>query len=84
MIAYGQTGTQHGGVDWLLSMGPGTGKSHTMQGMNEPPEMRGIIPNSFDHVFNNISLDQTKEFLVRFVPAGAGLSRVCSGPSLIS
>jgi len=50
VFAYGQTGT---------------GKSHTMQGMNEPPEMRGIIPNSFDHVFNNISLDQTKEFLVR-------------------
>lgn len=42
----------------------GTGKSHTMQGLNEPPEMRGIIPNSFEHIFSNISIDQTKEFLV--------------------
>lgn len=50
VFAYGQTGT---------------GKSHTMQGDNEPPEMRGIIPNSFDHVFKNIAGDQTKEFLVR-------------------
>jgi len=50
VFAYGQTGT---------------GKSHTMQGDAEPPEMRGIIPNSFEHVFNAIKADQTKEFLVR-------------------
>eukprot|EP00656_Telonema_subtile_P020540 TRINITY_DN2164_c0_g1_i1.p1 TRINITY_DN2164_c0_g1~~TRINITY_DN2164_c0_g1_i1.p1 ORF type:complete len:807 (-),score=268.75 TRINITY_DN2164_c0_g1_i1:182-2602(-) len=50
VFAYGQTGT---------------GKSHTMQGINDPPEMRGIIPNSFEHVFDNIAADQTKEFLVR-------------------
>jgi kinesin family protein 3/17 len=50
VFAYGQTGT---------------GKSHTMQGDAEPPEMRGIIPNSFDHVFDAIQNDQTKEFLVR-------------------
>ena len=45
VFAYGQTGT---------------GKSHTMQGDAEPPEMRGIIPNSFDHVFDAIQNDQTK------------------------
>jgi len=50
IFAYGQTGT---------------GKSHTMQGMNEPPEMRGIIPNSFVHIFEKIAGDTSKIFLVR-------------------
>lgn len=31
------------------------GKSHTMEGMPDPPEMRGIIPNSFKHIFDNIN-----------------------------
>lgn len=50
IFAYGQTGT---------------GKTHTMQGQNEPPEMRGIIPNSFVHIFDKISGDSSKTFLVR-------------------
>ena len=50
IFAYGQTGT---------------GKTHTMQGMNEPPEMRGIIPNSFVHIFDKIANDNSKTFLVR-------------------
>jgi len=50
IFAYGQTGT---------------GKSHTMQGKNEPPEMRGIIPNSFVQVFDKIASDNSKTFLVR-------------------
>lgn len=36
-----------------------------MQGMNEPPEMRGIIPNSFVHIFEKIATDSSKTFLVR-------------------
>ena len=39
IFAYGQTGT---------------GKSHTMEGKNEPPELRGIIPNTFVYVFQEI------------------------------
>ncbi|KAG5186169.1 kinesin family member 17 [Tribonema minus] len=39
IFAYGQTGC---------------GKSHTMQGLAEPRELRGVIPNSFDHIFENI------------------------------
>ena len=33
--------------------------------MNEPPEMRGIIPNSFVHIFDRIACDTSKTFLVR-------------------
>ncbi len=40
MFAYGQTGT---------------GKTFTMEGVRDKPELRGIIPNSFAHVFGHIS-----------------------------
>jgi hypothetical protein len=53
IFAYGQTGC---------------GKTHTMQGKAEPPELRGIIPNSFDHIFDHIkvaSAAKRTEFLVR-------------------
>ncbi|KAK5917162.1 hypothetical protein CgunFtcFv8_012073 [Champsocephalus gunnari] len=49
-FAYGQTGT---------------GKTHTMQGVSNDPEMRGIIPNSFQHIFTQISRTQNQKYLVR-------------------
>ena len=39
------------------------GKTFTMEGRSEP-ELRGIIPNSFSHIFETISLEKTKKFLV--------------------
>lgn len=42
IFAYGQTGT---------------GKSHTMEGKDEPPELRGLIPNTFRYVFEIIARD---------------------------
>jgi len=51
---------------WHASYGQtGCGKTHTMQGKDSPPELRGIIPNSFDHIFENIKIASAKEFLVR-------------------
>lgn len=52
IFAYGQTGA---------------GKSHTMEGLADPPEMRGIIPNSFKHIFDRIHSNHTREkqFLAR-------------------
>jgi len=53
IFAYGQTGC---------------GKTHTMQGLASPPELRGIIPNSFDHIFDHIQVASKTEkvvFLVR-------------------
>ena len=52
IFAYGQTGT---------------GKTFTMEGVNEPPELRGIIPRAFHHIFDLIDSrgGQTTEFLVR-------------------
>lgn len=40
IFAYGQTGT---------------GKTFTMEGINSKPELRGIIPNSFAHIFGFIA-----------------------------
>ena len=51
IFAYGQTGT---------------GKTHTMEGRPEPKDLRGIIPNTFDHVFSEIEHGSAdKQFLVR-------------------
>ncbi|EGT47810.1 hypothetical protein CAEBREN_00726 [Caenorhabditis brenneri] len=51
IFAYGQTGT---------------GKTFTMAGELEPMEMRGIIPNSFAHIFDHIAKCQhDTTFLVR-------------------
>ena len=50
VFAYGQTGT---------------GKTHSMDG-GTTPELQGIIPNSFDHVFNSISAQsEDRDFLIR-------------------
>lgn len=40
IFAYGQTGT---------------GKTFTMEGVRSVPELRGVIPNSFAHIFGHIS-----------------------------
>jgi len=51
VFAYGQTGA---------------GKSHTMEGENEPSSLRGVIPNSFEHIFDHIALNGKKDkYLVR-------------------
>ncbi|TPX41016.1 hypothetical protein SeLEV6574_g06291 [Synchytrium endobioticum] len=39
IFAYGQTGT---------------GKTFSMEGVRDVPELRGIIPNSFEHIFSHI------------------------------
>jgi hypothetical protein len=43
IFAYGQTGA---------------GKTHTMEGYPDPPELRGIIPNTFRHIFQAISMNK--------------------------
>ncbi|XP_072314010.1 kinesin-like protein KIF3B [Eucyclogobius newberryi] len=50
IFAYGQTGT---------------GKTHTMEGVAGDPERRGVIPNSFQHVFTQISRTHGQKYLVR-------------------
>ncbi|XP_046644917.1 kinesin-like protein KIF3A [Daphnia pulicaria] len=51
IFAYGQTGT---------------GKTFTMEGNPQAPELRGIIPNSFAHIFGHIAKEsERKKFLVR-------------------
>ena len=37
-----------------------------MEGKQDPPHLRGIIPNSFQHIFDYVSsADKSKQFLVR-------------------
>ena len=51
IFAYGQTGT---------------GKTHTMEGVVESEEMRGLMPNTFHHIFSQISTAPPHvQFLVR-------------------
>ncbi|XP_043946285.1 kinesin-like protein KIF3B [Protopterus annectens] len=50
IFAYGQTGT---------------GKTYTMEGVRNDPDRRGVIPNSFEHVFTHISRSQNQQYLVR-------------------
>ncbi len=51
IFAYGQTGT---------------GKTFTMEGEASPPQLRGIIPNSFAHIFGHMAkADDSLQFLVR-------------------
>uniref|UniRef100_A0A914UIK8 Kinesin-like protein n=1 Tax=Plectus sambesii TaxID=2011161 RepID=A0A914UIK8_9BILA len=50
IFAYGQTGT---------------GKTFTMEGVRDDPEKRGVIPNSFDHIFQHIARSQNQQYLVR-------------------
>lgn len=50
IFAYGQTGT---------------GKTYTMEGVRKDPERRGVIPNSFEHIFTHISQSQNQQYLVR-------------------
>ncbi|XP_049845788.1 osmotic avoidance abnormal protein 3 isoform X1 [Schistocerca gregaria] len=49
IFAYGQTGC---------------GKSFTMQGICEPQSQRGIIPKSFEHLFEAISVSEGTKYLV--------------------
>ena len=50
VFAYGQTGT---------------GKTFTMEGVRSNPELKGIIPNSFAHIFSHISKNPDFKFLIR-------------------
>lgn len=52
IFAYGQTGC---------------GKTFTMEGLRDPPEMRGIIPNTFEQIFTSISCNSApgRQYLVQ-------------------
>ncbi|CAO1416182.1 unnamed protein product [Diamesa serratosioi] len=51
ILAYGQTGT---------------GKTYTMSGISESPQTKGIIPNTFAHIFGHIcKAKENEKFLVR-------------------
>lgn len=49
IFAYGQTGT---------------GKTYTMAGIQSKPELRGIIPNTFSHIFSQISRASGEKYFV--------------------
>lgn len=53
IFAYGQTGT---------------GKTFTMEGNPQAPELRGIIPNSFAHIFGHIAKESERKKFVDSLP----------------
>ncbi|KAI6238206.1 Kinesin-like protein [Aphelenchoides fujianensis] len=51
IFAYGQTGS---------------GKTHTMEGKHDDPELRGVIPNAIEHIFQHIAASTSQQqYLVR-------------------
>lgn len=50
IFAYGQTGT---------------GKTHTMDGVAGDPVLQGLIPNSFEHIFQEVEASQGMQWMVR-------------------
>lgn len=50
IFAYGQTGT---------------GKTYTMEGSKTDHDRRGVIPRSFEHIFNHIGRSENMQYLVR-------------------
>jgi kinesin family member 17 len=50
VFAYGQTGC---------------GKTFTMSGIPEPPEARGITPNAFEQIFEEVSMKANAKFLIQ-------------------
>ena len=50
IFAYGQTGT---------------GKTYTMEGIKNDAENRGVIPNSFEHIFSHIAKSENQLYLVK-------------------
>jgi hypothetical protein len=36
-----------------------------MEGLPDPPSERGIIPNSFKHIFDRVAISENQQFLVR-------------------
>lgn len=54
MINYYQSDLSHDIDDYLK-----------LTGVRSDPTMRGVIPNSFDHIFTHISRSQDQQYLVR-------------------
>jgi hypothetical protein len=54
VFAYGQTGT---------------GKTWTMEGSRENQDLKGLIPRTFDHIFEAIGSIDEKNFRTHFTPA---------------
>ena len=50
IFAYGQTGT---------------GKTYTMEGVAKDPDKQGVIPRSFEHIFQHIAQSHDRQYLVR-------------------
>ena len=50
VFAYGQTGT---------------GKTHTMEGQIDDPELKGIIPRAVEHIFETLDARKETEYSVK-------------------
>jgi hypothetical protein len=40
-------------------------QTHTMEGKPDPPNLRGIIPHSFYHIFESVNAAKNQQFLIR-------------------
>lgn len=70
IFAYGQTGLVVLAVFLYVyciynNISFSCGKSWTMQGLLDPPELKGVIPNSFSHIFEFVKATKDAQFLIR-------------------
>ncbi|KAJ3300041.1 Kinesin-like protein kif3a [Borealophlyctis nickersoniae] len=69
IFAYGQTGTGKASAKKKFNPADPTMRApqtFSMEGVRDVPELRGIIPNSFEHIFAEIALSgSATQFLVR-------------------
>lgn len=70
IFAYGQTGTgktytMEGEYSYVSELWRVTGYDILLQGVRSDPELRGVIPNAFEHIFTHIQRTENEQFLVR-------------------
>jgi len=50
---------------WIIDISADGVSSCSDSGVKSDPELKGVIPNSFDHIFSHIARTENQQYLVR-------------------